>query len=808
MTNKLLAILLTLLAALLLAACIAPDVAVPTLIPVETSQPAPPEDDWSRVQATGVIEVASPLDNQPFNMYNEDLKPDGFDVALMKDLARRLGLRVKFIDIPFEGLLGAVQLGQVDAAIAAMAVLPERQASADFTQTYYVGEDGILAAPDSAIAGVQTQADVASRRVGVVRGTVYESWLRKNLIETAAMPAANLHVYLHPDDAVRELAEGYIDLVVLDREPALAYADRGLARLVGQSQYSQNFAIPVRQGSTLLPHLNEALAAALADGAVADLVEQYLDIAKDEQAPVPTPTPKPAELPTPTPTPAVKPTPAPCISSSDYGRPIDLSVPDDTIMQPGERFTKGWRLVNSGTCDWTASYAFVYAKGDGRMGGQDAAIGQVVPVGRSHDVYVAMAAPSAPGTYTSYWQMADAKGVPFGVRVSVKIQVPAPPPPPTPTPSPNMGFTVDRDQIKQGECATFTLNVTGVKSVGFNAKGQPYVGVPGQSTQKVCPTQTTTYELRVEQNDGRIVVQERTIYVTQVVGPPVISQFGSNPEFEVILGQTVTLWWDVQGKADGVTLLRDGAQLYRGNAVQGSYADQPPGPGVATYELQASGPGGSANPARRQLNVKQQAPPAPVISRFDSNPQGQLVQGQCLELYWEVQGAVDRVALVRNGTPLWDGAPASASHPDCPPDVGSFTYELQAWGPGGGPITRALGINVVPQTGPPGNPATQNCLDRGGQHVTAQRGDGGEYGICLFEDNRQCEEWAMLRGDCPAGGVGITGYVTPAAQYCAITGGQYVATGNQGAPDEQGACVFPNGAQCDVWAYFNGQCSP
>jgi putative hemolysin len=92
--------------------------------------------------------------------------------------------------------------------------------------------------------------------------------------------------------------------------------------------------------------------------------------------------------------------------------------------------------------------------------------------------------------------------------------------------------------------------------------------------------------------------------------------------------------------------------------------------------------------------------------------------------------------------------------------------------------------------------------------VTAQRGDGGEYGICLFEDNRQCEEWAMLRGDCPVGGVGITGYVTPAAQYCAITGGQYVATGNQGAPDEQGACVFPNGAQCDVWAYFNGQCSP
>ena len=146
------------------------------------TQPPVTEDDWSRVQAAGVIQVASPLDNAPFNMYNENFKPDGFDVALMDELARRLGLRVKFIDVPFEGLLGALQLGQADAAIAAMAVTRDRLASADFTQTYYVGEDGVLAAPDSDISAIQTKADMADRRVGVVRGTVYESWLRQNLI--------------------------------------------------------------------------------------------------------------------------------------------------------------------------------------------------------------------------------------------------------------------------------------------------------------------------------------------------------------------------------------------------------------------------------------------------------------------------------------------------------------------------------------------------------------------------------------------------------------------------------------------------
>ena len=104
------------------------------------------------------------------------------------------------------------------------------------------------------------------------------------------------------------------------------------------------------------------------------------------------------------------------------------------------------------------------------------------------------------------------------------------------------------------------------------------------------------------------------------------------------------------------------------------------------------------------------------------------------------------------------------------------------------------------------NPASVNCTEQGGTLSIVTRGDGGQYGICTFADNRQCEEWALLRGDCPAGGVKVTGYVTPAATYCAITGGTYTATGNSGQADEQGACTFKDGAQCDAWDYYNGKC--
>ena len=104
------------------------------------------------------------------------------------------------------------------------------------------------------------------------------------------------------------------------------------------------------------------------------------------------------------------------------------------------------------------------------------------------------------------------------------------------------------------------------------------------------------------------------------------------------------------------------------------------------------------------------------------------------------------------------------------------------------------------------NPASQNCLDQGGTLTMMEHGDGGQYGVCFFEDNRQCEEWALFRGECPVGGVKVTGYATEAAVYCAITGGTYTISGTDAAGVEQGTCTLPDETLCDVWEYFNGVC--
>lgn len=105
------------------------------------------------------------------------------------------------------------------------------------------------------------------------------------------------------------------------------------------------------------------------------------------------------------------------------------------------------------------------------------------------------------------------------------------------------------------------------------------------------------------------------------------------------------------------------------------------------------------------------------------------------------------------------------------------------------------------------NPASENCITQGGALTIEERGDLGQVGVCFFEDNRQCEEWALLRGECPVGGVKVTGYVTEAGRFCAITGGVYRTSGDGPADPEQGVCTFADGSQCDAWEYYNGVCA-
>jgi len=104
------------------------------------------------------------------------------------------------------------------------------------------------------------------------------------------------------------------------------------------------------------------------------------------------------------------------------------------------------------------------------------------------------------------------------------------------------------------------------------------------------------------------------------------------------------------------------------------------------------------------------------------------------------------------------------------------------------------------------NPASVRCIEQGGTLRMDRRPDGGQFGVCVFADNYQCEEWALFRGECPKGGLRTTGYATPAGRYCAITGGRYAVVSAPGVTPERGTCALPGGRSCDADAWYAATC--
>jgi hypothetical protein len=100
----------------------------------------------------------------------------------------------------------------------------------------------------------------------------------------------------------------------------------------------------------------------------------------------------------------------------------DVTIPDGTVIDPNESFTKTWRLKNSGTCSWTPSYAVVFSDGDSMSGPATQALTGNVNPGQTMDISVNLKAPAAPGNYRGNWKLRNAAGVTFATfYVEIKV---------------------------------------------------------------------------------------------------------------------------------------------------------------------------------------------------------------------------------------------------------------------------------------------------------------------------------------------------------------------------------------------------
>src|SRR5215211_4343877 len=111
-------------------------------------------------------------------------------------------------------------------------------------------------------------------------------------------------------------------------------------------------------------------------------------------------------------------------TASCYGLTFmsDVSIPDNTQMDPAETFTKTWKVQNSGSCAWESGFKFQNT-GVSAMGASALTLASTVASGATDNISVPMTSPSATGTVRGNWRMSTATGQFFGDEVFVQIVV-------------------------------------------------------------------------------------------------------------------------------------------------------------------------------------------------------------------------------------------------------------------------------------------------------------------------------------------------------------------------------------------------
>jgi hypothetical protein len=93
----------------------------------------------------------------------------------------------------------------------------------------------------------------------------------------------------------------------------------------------------------------------------------------------------------------------------------DITVPDGTVLLPGQPFTKTWRFRNTGKCTWTTDYSLAFSAGDQMGGPSPVKLPSVVAPNQTVDISLNLTAPTAAGNYRGYWLMMNDKGGMFGI---------------------------------------------------------------------------------------------------------------------------------------------------------------------------------------------------------------------------------------------------------------------------------------------------------------------------------------------------------------------------------------------------------
>src|SRR6188472_1082650 len=224
----------------------------------------------NQVKSSGVLRVGTEGVYSPFS-YHDSSSGDlvGYDIDVAKAVGQKLGVRVEFVETPWDAMFAALEANRFDIVANEVTINAERQAKYDLSEPYSVGEGVIVTRADD--NSIKSLADLKGKLAGENATSNWSDIARKAGARVEAVEGFT--------QAIKLLNQGRVDVVVNDSIAVYAYlAETGdksvkIAGDVGEKS-EQGFA--ARKDSGLLPDLNKALDELRSDGTLADISQKYL----------------------------------------------------------------------------------------------------------------------------------------------------------------------------------------------------------------------------------------------------------------------------------------------------------------------------------------------------------------------------------------------------------------------------------------------------------------------------------------------------------------------------------------------------
>jgi polar amino acid transport system substrate-binding protein len=248
----------------------------PTPTPAAATPTPKPAANYTLL-TPGTLSVATEAHYPPFENINTTTNSfEGFDIDLMNEIGKELGLEVKYTDHAFDTIITAVQAKKFDAAISAFTITPKRQETIDFTDWYYEspGQAICVKASDTT---VKNASDIAGKKVGVQMGTVGQD----AVIHTEGVKEADVKAYATMGEAFQALKKGEVEVVVGDQPVCEPYVKEYSAEYKFVAEpltATEYFGMVVnKENPGLTAAINQALAKIKADGRLQKMHDKWFE---------------------------------------------------------------------------------------------------------------------------------------------------------------------------------------------------------------------------------------------------------------------------------------------------------------------------------------------------------------------------------------------------------------------------------------------------------------------------------------------------------------------------------------------------